>query len=169
MQPMKNRLLAGAAALGLGLASVSALSAPWGDCGGWGGHRHRGVGPGGGPEFMQQQTQQLGTYLQLKTDQQAAWKAFAEAMDAHHQAMAGRRGGMRQDGANAVERFNRHIQFMEARLGEMKTVAQAAKKLYDVLSPEQKAVMDQFFDRPGPRGFGGPPQDEQIEPDEPAE
>jgi len=163
MQAMKKRVLAGAAALGLGLASVAALSAPWGDCGGWGGHRHRGMGPGGGPEFMQQHLQQLETYLQLKPDQQATWKAFAEAMGAHHQAMAGSGGSMRQDGANAVERFNRHIQFMEARLGEMKMVAKAADNLYAVLSPEQKAVMDRFFDRPGPRGFGGPSQDEPAE------
>jgi len=163
MQSTKKRLLAGAAALGLSLASVAALSAPWGDCGGWGGHRHRGMGPGGGPASMQRQTQQLATYLQLKSDQQGVWKAFAEAMDAHHQAMAGGRDAMRQEGANAVEHFNRRIQFMEARLGEMKTVAQAADNLYAVLSPEQKAVMDQFFDRPGPRGFGGPPQDEPAE------
>lgn len=161
MPSTKKRFLAGAAVLSL--VSVAALSAPWGDCGGGGGHRHRGMGPGGGPAFMQQQTQQLETYLQLKPDQQAVWKAFAEAMAAHHQAMTEGRGGMRQEGANAVERFNSHVQFMEARLAEMKTVAKAAENLYAVLSPEQKAVMDLFFDRPAPRGFGGPPQAEPAE------
>jgi Spy/CpxP family protein refolding chaperone len=162
MKSMPKRILAGAAALGLGLTSVAALSAPWGDCGGWGGgNHHRGEGPGGRAAFMQQHLQRLQTYLQLKPEQQDAWKGFVSAMEANHQAMASGWRSMQQEEANAVERFNKRIQFMEARLKEMKTVAKAADNLYAVLSPAQKAVMDNFFSRPGPRSFRNPASEEE--------
>lgn len=99
-------------------------------------------------QHHREQLELLQGRLNLKSDQQPAWQAFSEAWEDHHDFM-GR--GWQQMGRgtpnqiNIIEHFNNRIQFMEARLAEMKTMAQAAENLYSTLTPEQQQIMDNFF------------------------
>ncbi len=144
-------ILAMAIALGFSLVFSAAFAASSGGCSGYGGHH--GAGAKGGP--MGHRLDSLKVYLQLQPEQQEAWQGFAGAMEAHHQAMAARRQGREENDNSVVEHFNDRIQFMEARLAEMKTLAKAGEALYAVLTPEQKAVMDQFFSHRRSGGKGG--------------
>jgi Spy/CpxP family protein refolding chaperone len=131
-----------AIAIGFHLVCGAAFAAPPGGCGGYGGHHgHYGAGGKGGSYRLDN----LKIYLQLRPEQEQAWQGFASAMDAHHQAMRGHRRGSGEKDNTAVEHFNDRIRFMEARLADMKNLAKAGEALYAALTPEQKAVMDQFF------------------------
>lgn len=124
---------------------------------------------GGGPEQRQAMMQQfhaermelLEARLKLKPEQQAAWKTFTTAQDAHHAAMMKMREEMRDQETTAMAHFEERAQAMEQNLASMKTMIQAAGDLYTALDPQQKQIMDKFFtDRPMRRmmrGTGAPP------------
>jgi Spy/CpxP family protein refolding chaperone len=111
-------------------------------------------------EKMQQRhterLQKLQQQLNLKPEQQAAWQAFVDAQNAMFQSP---RGGWRQAmqaSTTTPDRFNKMVELMEKHVADMKEVASKAKALYDVLDPQQKSTMDQFYAK-GPgfgRGFG---------------
>jgi hypothetical protein len=96
----------------------------------------------------QEQLELLQERLQIKPDQKEAWQAFSKAWESHP-GFKGKGWQQRQKQGqtqpDAVTFFNNRVQFMEARLVEMKNLAQAADKLYATLSPEQKKIMDDFF------------------------
>lgn len=124
---------------------------------------------GGGPEqrmammqrYHAERMELLEARLKLKPEQQAAWKAFTAAQDAHHAEMMKIRQELRDQETTAMAHFEERVQAMEQRLASMKTMVKAAGDLYAALDPEQKQVMDQFFtDRPMRRmmrGAGAPP------------
>lgn len=152
MKTTHKLTLATIAALGLGLASTAAFTAPgmgWCDGPGMGPRGHMRGDPEQRMQKMQafwaERMEELRTKLKLTPDQEVAWKAFTAAQTAQHQAMADHWQRLPQAKTNTVEHFNTMIQFMEDRLAGMKAVAGAANELYKDLSPEQKTIMDDFF------------------------
>ncbi len=112
-------------------------------------------------QFHQQRLERLQIYLQLKPDQQDAWKAFAEtAQEPEHK--KGKDGHDKASAKTAPERFDHYIQRLKNRLQRAEAKAVASKKLYQVLTPDQRKVMDEFYQRPhhgkrcgGKRGHHG--------------
>ena len=177
MKTLRQKLLTTAAIVSLGLSTV-AVASPWGarspmmgdgpeDCPMMGRGAMDG-GPGHRMERMQQhraeQMELLEARLKLKPEQQAVWKDFIAAQNAHHAARAKMWEERRDRETTAVAHFEEQTQAMEQNLASMKTLASAAGDLYTALDPVQKKVMDDFFtDRPmrrmmrDPSGTATPP------------
>lgn len=171
MKTLRKHLLTVVAVAGLGL-TAAAFAAPWGGHGpmGEGGCPMAGHGPmGGGPEQRQAMMQQfhaermelLEARLKLKPEQQAVWKTFLTAQEAHHAARAKMWEEMRDKETTAIAHFEERAQAMEQNLAGMKAMVKAAGDLYAALDPQQKQVMDKFFtERPMHRMMregGAPP------------
>ena len=119
-----------------------------------GGPGMMGEGPGmmrGDPqerwELMQQRhaqrMQELEKQLNLKPEQQAAWKAFLEAHNAWLQSM--HTGWQSWSGAKTTpERFDAMAKLMEQRLPSVQDLAKKAHALYDILDAQQRATLDRF-------------------------
>lgn len=113
-----------------------------------------GGGPGmmrGDPQQRWEQMQQrhaqrmkeLEKQLDLKSEQQAAWKAFIEAQNAWTQSMHG--GWQSWRGATTMpERFDAMAKTMEQRLPTVQDLAQKAHGLYNILDAQQRATLDRF-------------------------
>ncbi len=173
MKTLRKNLLAIAVVAGLGLSAV-AIASPWGGHGLMGGGcpmmsgggdgpmmgGQRGGGPGARYAMMQQyhaeRMELLAARLKLQPAQEAAWKGFLTAQDAHHQAKFKAMREMRRDrDETAQAHFEGRVQFMEQNLAGMKALTKAAGDLYATLDPTQKQVMDKFFtERPAWQGRG---------------
>jgi hypothetical protein len=168
--------LTAVAVAGLGLTTV-AIANPWGghgpmmgggmgDCPMMGGGPMMGHGKwGGGPQqrmammqrYHAERMELLEARLKLKPEQQATWKAFLAAQDAHHDAMRKNWREMRDKDETALAHFEERVQGMEQNLTSMKAMVKAAGDLYATLDPTQKKVMDDFFtDQPMRRMMRGP-------------
>ena len=179
MKALRKNLLAIAVVAGLGLSTV-AIASPWGGFGPMGGGfgsmgggcpmmsggdgpmmgDQRGMGPRQHRAMMQQyhaeRMELLAARLKLQPAQEAAWKEFLAAQDAHHQARFKAMREMRRDrDETAQAHFEGRVQFMEQNLASMKALTKAAGDLYATLDPTQKQVMDKFFtERPAWQGRG---------------
>ena len=169
MKTLRQKLLTTAAIVGLGLSTV-AVAGPGGgrgpmmddgpeDCPMMGRGSMDG-GPGHRMERMQQrraeQMELLEARLKLKPEQQAVWKDFIAAQNAHHATRAKMWEERRDRETTAVAHFEEQTQAMEQNLASMKALTKAAGDLYATLDPEQKQVMDKFFtDRPMRRMMRG--------------
>jgi len=128
----------------LGIAASNAVMAH--EYGPMMGHGQGGFGPmancqNGGPGAR---LDSLKTELKLTAKQEPAWQAFEQTVRAQMTAHAAR-----HPMAQGTDRMQEHIAFMEQRLAGMKAIQKARADLYQVLTPEQKAVFDQH----GPRGW----------------
>jgi len=121
---------------------------------GMGMHGPGGFGPGmgmhgpqgfGGPGAVDTHLNAIKSELKLTSNQTKAWDAFETAVHNQAQTMLTSHGQM-QAGAHNPDA---HIAFMEQRLEGMKSVQKARTDLYNVLTSDQKAVIDRC-------GFHGP-------------
>lgn len=130
-------------------------------------------GPGGmrGGKMMgdpaaraEQHLAQFKTQLKLTPQQEPLWQAFTEKVKAGAALRASHMQGMPQAGT-APERMDRMVQHMKEHTAAMEGTNEAFKRLYDALTPEQKAVADKYHpfadhmgQKRGPRrgGMGGP-------------
>jgi len=120
---------------------------------GMGMHGPGGYGPGmgmqgqgfGGPGAMGARLDTLKSELKLTAKQTKAWDAFETAVNGQVQAMVATHAAMH----TAAQTPDTHIAFMEQRLEGMKAVQKARTDLYNVLTPEQKAIADRYW-------IGGP-------------
>lgn len=163
MKALHKNLLAAVVAAGLGLSAI-AIASPWGGHGpmmGGGGNcpMMGGHGPmmGGGhgqrhammQQYRAERMELLEARLKLKPEQEAVWKDFLAAQDAHHAVMFKVRQDMRDQDETALAHFEERVQAMEQNLSSMKDMVKAASSLYAALDANQKQVMDKFFtDRP---------------------
>lgn len=88
----------------------------------------------------------LKTDLKLTPAQEPAWQAFESAVQTQKDMHLGK-----QDKVEGTDRMQARIEHMEQRLAGMKEIQKARNDLYQVLTPEQKAVLDQH----GSRGHHG--------------
>jgi len=171
---MKGKLaIAVGAALAL-TAAVVAAQAPgygpgWG-MGGMGMGMGRGMGPGmmgGGPGMMYGGGPGYGygfenglaaqkSALKITSAQENAWNAYAETVKKQGDAMLARREAMfRTAPATALERADLQSKFTKEHSEQLEARNAAFKQLYDVLTPEQRTLVDQGPVASG-RGFRGP-------------
>ena len=113
-------------------------------------HGAGGFGPGmgmhgpqgfGGPGAMGARLDSLKSELKLTGNQTKAWDAFESAVNSQTQAMFATHNAMHSTAPNP----DTHIAFMEQRLNGMKAIQKARTDLYNVLTPEQKAIADQYW------------------------
>ena len=128
-----------------------------------------GPGPGGGPyygrqhgppsaESVDQNLADLRSRLAITPAQESAWEGFANAVRQQTRQMQTLTGNLRQPGATAPERLTQVAEIMQQRAAGMSAVAQAMTRLYAVLTPEQRATVDEEFPAPPMRpGMGGGP------------
>ncbi len=122
--------------------------------GGYGMGMHGGFGPGMGmygmhgfgPGAWGAGLDSLKTELKLTGKQTAAWDAFETAVRGQRDSMIAAHNAMWSTGPNPEA----HIAFMQQRLDSLKAVQKARTDLYNVLTPEQKAVADRYWTG-GPR------------------
>lgn len=110
-----------------------------------------GMGRGGcmqGP-IAEQRLDGLKAKLGITPAQEPAWNAFRAEAQKQSEAMRAMRG-QAMTAKTWPERAQAHTEMMKQRVAGMESVHKAMGELYNQLTPEQKAVMDQ--QRPG-RGF----------------
>jgi len=160
MKPTVQRV-ALAAVLGLGLV-VSAAA------------QERGPGPGAGApagprggerqkafeDMQKKRDQRLHDLLQIKPDQEAAFRAYVSALEQLRPQRGPRRDGPTASGGGLPGQQSPSLttpERLDRRLQQLQKQAAAVKTFYAALSPEQRKVFDEFpamgFGRD--RGFGG--------------
>lgn len=120
---------------------------------------------GGDPAARaEQHLSQFKTQLKITPQQEPLWQAFAEKMKTNAgQGMKAMRENMQQP-MTAPERMDKMTAMMKERLAAMESTHESFKRLYEALTPEQKAVADKHVMGAGMmgkgRGKGGmqPPQ-----------
>ena len=99
------------------------------------------------------QLQQLHDALNLRPDQDTAWRDYVRSTLVDPQEAARRRdAGQRMAGLTAPERVDLSVQMMKVDLGSLQLRGAALKLFYASLTPEQKTVFDRETMRP-PRGM----------------
>jgi hypothetical protein len=96
------------------------------------------------------------TEIGITPEQEEAWSAYAEAIEANRAAMAEMHGQMREQmapGAHAPERMQAHLTMMAAHLAAMQQVQSASQALYAALTEEQRERADQALWGHGRRAF----------------
>jgi hypothetical protein len=96
------------------------------------------------PSFAEGRTAFIKAELAVTDAQKSVWGAYSAALRKNLESMQGMRktmmGGMQA--ASPVERLDRHITAMEARLQSLKEVKPALAALYAALSEDQKKKAD---------------------------
>ncbi len=91
---------------------------------------------------------ELKAKLALTADQQPAWQAFANQVNAQAQTMATMRAKMQADTDSmpktAPEQMARMADRMKEGAQNMAKMAVAVKTFYDTLKPDQQAALDKF-------------------------
>ncbi len=111
----------------------------------------------------EQRMEQFKSMLKLTPGQEPLWQGFADRMRAEAgQGMKAMRDKA-QEPMTAPERMAQMMSAMRERMTAMQSVSESFKRLYDALTPEQKAIADRqgFFgapQMPPPAQPGGKPQ-----------
>lgn len=87
----------------------------------------------------------LHTRLAITADQESAWQAFANATIAEAAHMDGQMAQAPITVNNAVDAFNFRASVMRRQADDATAVAQAFAALYPVLTPAQRAILDDYF------------------------
>jgi protein CpxP len=112
---------------------------------------HRGMHRMGDPAARaEQHLAQLKSQLKITAQQEPLWTAFAEKAKAQAgQGMMAKRDAMQQP-MPAPERMAQMTAKMKERVAAMESTHESFKRLYEALTPEQKAIAD----KPGFMGGG---------------
>jgi hypothetical protein len=106
--------------------------------------------------FAQQNLQSLRDRLAVTSAQAPAWNAFVDAVLNQSRDMQAQMSQMAQAPTSAPDRMDKMASMMRRGADGMASVAQALRRLYGQLDPNQRAIVDQEFSR-GPGG-APPPQ-----------
>lgn len=94
----------------------------------------------------QEHLSELKGKLKLTSEQQPAWQAFSEQVSAQAQSMASKQNNMKSAKSDssmaAPERMAMKAEMMKERAQAMAAMADAVKKFYGALTPEQKSTFD---------------------------
>lgn len=172
MKSTRNIVVGIAAVASLGIAAAAyAIDGPGPGCGSGPGmgpmgglhgpHAMHGArGPGGNFDpaaLIDARMAYVKSALKITTGQEAVWNAYSDKVKQQAEAMKAARATAAQAAAlPAPERLTQQLALMQQHLDSMKSlVSTEMKNLYDVLTPEQKAVADKVLGKPR-RGFGRP-------------
>jgi hypothetical protein len=120
-----------------------------------------GMGPDGGCPMVggqmmgdpaaraEQHLNQFKSQLKITPQQEPLWQAFADKVKESAGMRAKAMQGMQTPPATAPERMNRMLEHMKQHTAAMEAVNDSFKRLYDALTPEQKATADKY------QPFGG--------------
>lgn len=154
----RNLLVAGLA--GASILSATAVIAGGPGCGSYGpgygpgmmghGPGMMGYGWGGGPrhaafapeERVGYQLDVLKRSLKLSAEQEKSWNAFAAAVEVQAKRMGELRDEAWSKARTVPERMEQASQFAKERDRAFDEVGKAMKGLYDVLTPEQRKLLD---------------------------
>lgn len=148
-----------AAAVAAGLAATVFAQAPYQGPGFYGrmGAMHGGPMFGDPSTRADQHLAYLKGQLNITPAQETQWQTFADSVKQQAQTMAAMHASMQSAAGTGTERMDQRIAFMQQGLNSMQAVNSAAKQLYGVLTPDQKALFDQAGPGAGMgpgRGFG---------------
>ncbi len=120
------------------------------------GMQGKGMGMMGDPSARaEQHLSQFKSQLKITPQQEPLWQAFAEKMKSNAgQGMKNMRETMQQP-MTAPERMDKMTAAMKERLASMESTHEAFKRLYDALTPEQKAAADKHVSMMGMGSKGG--------------
>ena len=106
----------------------------------------------GNPALIDSHLAKMKKDLNIGSEQEEAWSAFADNMKQQKtEMMSAMQAKMQQRAAKAQpvqaapDRIGERIQFMKQRVAGMETAAAAMKQLYGVLTPQQKEILDARF------------------------
>lgn len=154
---IRNLILAGVTGVSLISASVALAGGPGGGCGGnfgpgfsnhgpgmmmghgWGGPRHAAFSP---EEMAGNQLEWLKKSLKLQADQEETWNAFAAAVETQAKRMGEFHDEKSYSAKTTPERMDMAGKFAKERERSFDEVSKAMKGLYEVLTPEQRKVLD---------------------------
>lgn len=164
MNANKQKILITLAVAGILGGSAAALAEPWADgCPNQGGPgmmrgAMRGM-PADPAARVERRLSLLKTELKLTAEQEPLWLAFAEKSKAEAGKGFQTMRDQAQDGTvTAPERMAKMASLLKDRATAMESVNESFKRLYDVLTPEQKKTADQFASRMGHRGPASGPR-----------
>lgn len=95
----------------------------------------------------------LKAQLKITTAQEGAWQAFAAEAKQQAATMQAMRAQMQTSAGMAPEQMGQRATAMQQRAASMATMANAFGALYAVLTPEQRAIVDQNGGMMGHRGM----------------
>ena len=95
---------------------------------------------------------ELKTQLNITSEQETAWQAFADTTKQQAAGMQAMRAQVQTGSVTAPERMAQRASAMQQRAESMATISKAFNALYAVLTPEQKAIADQNAGAMGHRG-----------------
>jgi hypothetical protein len=163
---IKHTIIAGFLAASAGFFGLAYAQGPGCNIDGpMGGMMQRGMRNMDPAQMAERHLTQLKSQLKITAQQEALWQAYAESskttMGKGMKPMPPERA---DEKLSAPERMAKMQESMKARLASMDEHHQSFKRLYDALTPEQKAAADQHFSRigqsmggkGGPRGGKGP-------------
>lgn len=139
MKTLSKLAIGAVAGVGIALAATTFAHGPgygygMGDCG-------MGMHGGFGPGAWDASLDTLKSELKLTGKQTKAWDSFETAVRSEVKSMIATHEAVHTTGPKPDE----HIALMEQRLANIKTVQKARTDLYQVLTPEQKAVADRYW------------------------
>ncbi len=86
--------------------------------------------------------------LKITSDQEQAWNTYAERTEQSVRKIRDQMiEAMHDKPQTAPERFDRHIALMKERLASFEKMDDALKELYRGLTPDQKVLADQHFEK----------------------
>lgn len=145
---MKNEMLGFATATAIALLAGGAWAGP-GGCGGPIDGYDRPMGRAATMKFdpsvrLERHLDFLKYQLRITPEQEPLWQAYAEKMKAEAAKGWQARSELTFDGLAAPERMSRIEKLMEERLAAMKDTHTSFARLYEALSPEQRAQADRY-------------------------
>jgi hypothetical protein len=90
----------------------------------------------------QKHLDKLKAALRITPEQELQWSAFADKILTQVQQVRAEHESVKVLPATAPERIDRQLMLMKERASRFEVVAQAAKDLYSILTPEQKQIAD---------------------------
>jgi Spy/CpxP family protein refolding chaperone len=140
LMKLTTRKLLVAGLAGVSLLAAGAVVAGGPACDGHGSPRHASFNP---QERADRHLSELKSDLKLQPAQEAAWNAFVAAAQEQSKSMGRARDEMHGKTLTAPERMELASKFANEREQGIAKVSQAVEALYEVLTPEQRKVLDQ--------------------------
>ena len=99
-------------------------------------------------EWFKHMTDRMADRLEIKASQQNAWQAYVKVLESTHQPFQKNKPEVKTDAASIARM---HAEFAAAHAQKLAQIADATAKLQEVLSPDQRKVLDEIVAHFGER------------------